>query len=68
MLDGEDFECQNYLKHLGEAARVTVKYGVFTGFAMGFVWCVMILAYALGFWYGSKLISDEVANFFYILV
>jgi ATP-binding cassette subfamily B (MDR/TAP) protein 1 len=58
MLDGEDFECVKYGKHLEEAAKVTIKYGAFTGFAMGLVFCVMMLSYALGFWYGSKLISD----------
>jgi ATP-binding cassette subfamily B (MDR/TAP) protein 1 len=29
---------------------------------MGLLWFVMILSYALGFWYGSKLISDGTMN------
>ena len=60
MLDGEDFECLKYSEHLHKAAVTTIKFGTLLGFTMGLVWCVMILSYALGFWYGSKLISDGV--------
>jgi ATP-binding cassette subfamily B (MDR/TAP) protein 1 len=60
MLDGEDYECDNYRRHLNEAAAVSIRYGAFTGLAFGLVWGLMILSYALGFWYGSVLISDGV--------
>lgn len=60
MLGGEDFECENYTKWLKDAARTSIRFGFLSGFSMGFVWGVMLMAYALAFWYGSRLISNGV--------
>ena len=60
MLDGEDFECSNYKVKLLEAATKSIKFGWISAFALGLVWFVMLSSYALGFWYGAKLISDQV--------
>lgn len=58
MLDGEDHECEKYDKMLKKAAEVTVKYNFVLGLCMGLIYAFMIWTYALGFFYGAKLISD----------
>lgn len=63
MLDGEEFECENYSKWLKDAAKMSIRFGFFSGLSMGLVWGVMLMAYALAFWYGSKLIADGVQLF-----
>lgn len=62
MLDGEDFEVENYSRWLEDAAAISIRYGAVSGFGFGLVWGIMILSYALGFWYGSKLIADGVSH------
>ncbi|CAF4527832.1 unnamed protein product, partial [Rotaria magnacalcarata] len=36
-----------------------IKKGGINGFTMGTVWFLIYCAYALGFWYGAKLIREE---------
>lgn len=60
MLDGEDFECLKYTKCLKEAAATTIKYNAGVGLSLGLLWGACLWAYALGFWYGAKLIADQV--------
>ena len=60
MLDGEDFEKWNYSYWLEDAAKISIRYAAFSGFGFGLVWGVMLMSYALAFWYGSKLIADGV--------
>ncbi|CAD8071446.1 unnamed protein product [Paramecium primaurelia] len=62
MLDGEDFECEKYSRQLVVAARTNVKFSLFSGMALGSIFAFMIWTYALGFYYGSKLISDQEMN------
>lgn len=62
MLDGEEFECENYSRWLKDAARISIRFGFVSGFSFGLVWGVMLMSYALAFWYGSKLISDGTWN------
>lgn len=62
MLDGEEYECENYTKWLADAARISIRFGAMSGVSFGLVWGVMLMAYALAFWYGSKLISDGTWN------
>ncbi|CAK64833.1 unnamed protein product (macronuclear) [Paramecium tetraurelia] len=62
MLDGEDFEVEKYKKHLLQATATTISYQFGVGLAFGFLWAAMLWAYALGFWYGAKLISDQTLN------
>lgn len=58
MLDGEEFECVNYSKCLIEAAKISLKYNFGVGIGLGLLFGCMIWSYALGFWYGAKLIAD----------
>lgn len=58
MLDGEDFECVKYTNCLQRAAAMTLKYNFGVGLTLGMIWAVMLWSYALGFWYGAKLIAD----------
>ncbi|CAD8062399.1 unnamed protein product [Paramecium primaurelia] len=62
MLYGEDFECEKYSRQLIVAANTTVKYSLFSGMALGSIFTFMIWTYALGFYYGAKLISDQLIN------
>ncbi|CAD8176907.1 unnamed protein product [Paramecium pentaurelia] len=62
MLDGEDFEVEKYKTHLLQATATTISYQFGVGIAFGFLWAAMLWAYALGFWYGAKLISDQTLN------
>ncbi|CAD8124583.1 unnamed protein product [Paramecium sonneborni] len=62
MLDGEDFEVEKYKKYLLQATATTISYQFGVGIAFGFLWAAMLWAYALGFWYGAKLISDQTLN------
>lgn len=47
---------------MNHAAKVTIKFSFFNGLAFGFIFGAMIWTYALGFWYGAKLISEETYN------
>jgi ATP-binding cassette subfamily B (MDR/TAP) protein 1 len=60
MLDGEEFESNNYTKYLKEAAKTSVLYKAFSGFGFGLIESVLMFTYALGFWYSTKLIADGV--------
>ena len=51
--------CTRYNENLKDAKSLGVKKGFTTGLSMGFVWLVIFLSYALGFWYGAKLTRDE---------
>lgn len=62
MLDGEDFECERYASRLAVAAKTTIKFNVGIGLSLGLLWGVCLWAYALGFWYGAKLINEETIN------
>lgn len=58
MLDGEDYEHQKYYQLLQNAANKTTKYDFGVGIAIGLIWAASLWSYALGFWYGAKLIAD----------
>ncbi|XP_063069028.1 bile salt export pump [Engraulis encrasicolus] len=55
---GEDKEVERYDHNLGEAQAWGVKKGTITGMFQGYLWCIIFLAYALAFWYGSQLVLD----------
>lgn len=44
------------------AADVNVKFSLFSGMALGSIFAFMIWTYALGFYYGAKLVSDQTYN------
>ncbi|XP_063421437.1 ATP-dependent translocase ABCB1-like isoform X2 [Mytilus trossulus] len=56
---GQQKECQRYNSHLQNAKDVGIKKGYTNGFSVGLVYVVMFGAYALGFWYGAKLVREE---------
>ncbi|KAM3147561.1 hypothetical protein pb186bvf_000368 [Paramecium bursaria] len=62
MLDGEDHEHVNYSRCLVKAAQTSIKYNFGIGLSFGLVFGAMIWSYALGFWYGAKLISEKTHN------
>ncbi|CAD8161006.1 unnamed protein product [Paramecium pentaurelia] len=62
MLDGEDYEHQKYYQLLQSAANKTTKYDFGVGIAIGLIWAASLWSYALGFWYGAKLIADQTYN------
>ncbi|CAF2677139.1 unnamed protein product [Rotaria sp. Silwood2] len=57
--NGQGREQKRYDQHLDEAKRNGIKRGGINGTLMGLVWCVVYCSYALGFWYGAKLIREE---------
>lgn len=62
MLDGENYECERYYDLLIKAARITVEYSLYQGLCTGLIFGCLIWTYALGFYYGSKLIASETIN------
>ncbi|CAH1798731.1 unnamed protein product [Owenia fusiformis] len=60
---GEQKESVRYSRNLTDARDTGIKKGLTTGLGMGFTWFVVFAAYALGFWYGSKLTLDEPDNY-----
>ncbi|CAF0812692.1 unnamed protein product [Didymodactylos carnosus] len=57
--NGAEHEQARYEQHLNTARDFGIKKGAFNGLTLGFVWFVIFCAYALGFWYGAKLVRDE---------
>ncbi|XP_067650527.1 ATP-dependent translocase ABCB1-like isoform X2 [Haliotis asinina] len=60
---GEEKECIRYSSNLQEAKAFGIRKGFTNGLSMGVVWLVMFSAYALGFWYGTKLVREEPQNY-----
>ncbi|XP_052095836.1 ATP-dependent translocase ABCB1-like isoform X5 [Mytilus californianus] len=60
---GQKKECQRYNSHLQNAKDVGIRKGYTNGFSVGLVYVVMFGAYALGFWYGAKLVREESDNY-----
>ncbi len=56
-LRGEDFEVSKYEKKVFEAMNKSVKFTFFVGVAQGLVYFAIFCNYALGFWFGAKLIA-----------
>jgi ATP-binding cassette subfamily B (MDR/TAP) protein 1 len=61
-LRGEDFEAKKYSTHIYDAMIQSFKFTTGVGFAQGMVYFAMFCNYALGFWYGAKLIEDQTNN------
>ncbi|UJR28455.1 hypothetical protein I4U23_009695 [Adineta vaga] len=57
--NGAAYEVKRYEKHLRAAKLRGVRKGVFNGVLMGTIFCLMFCTYALGFWYGAKLVREE---------
>jgi ATP-binding cassette subfamily B (MDR/TAP) protein 1 len=61
-LNGEIHEVDIYSKSLTYAKKVAINYGLLLGASFGLIYFVMNADYALGFYYGSKLIEDREWN------
>ncbi|ORY03697.1 ATP-binding cassette sub-family B member 5 [Basidiobolus meristosporus CBS 931.73] len=67
-------EILRYNAKLDLAEKAGVKRGIFEGLGVGLMMMVVFFTYALGFWYGSRLIADgvmsseEVLNVFFSLI
>ncbi|CAF4895872.1 unnamed protein product [Rotaria sp. Silwood1] len=57
--NGQEREEKRYEKHLDEAKINGIKKGAISGIFIGTLWFFSFCSYALGFWYGAKLIRDE---------
>ncbi|XP_028833451.1 ATP-dependent translocase ABCB1 [Denticeps clupeoides] len=53
---GQKKEIQRYHKNLEDAKNMGVRKATSANIAMGFMFCMIYLSYALAFWYGSTLI------------
>jgi len=61
-LSGQEKELGRYQQALDKHKKTAVKFAGFSGAAMGFVWFTCFGMYALGFWFGAKLIHDQTEN------
>ncbi|XP_055939948.1 ATP-dependent translocase ABCB1-like [Argiope bruennichi] len=59
MFNGQDGEIQRYKSALNEALKVAIRKYTVTGIAFGFTFFVLYASYALAFWYGGKLVSEN---------
>ncbi|CAF0836926.1 unnamed protein product [Adineta ricciae] len=57
--NGTGYEVKRYEQHLRAAKIRGIRKGVFNGVLMGTIFCLMFCTYALGFWYGAKLVREE---------
>ena len=61
-LGGQDKETQKYKRALNDNRKAVTKFGIFSGVAMGGIYCAMFAMYALGFFVGGIFINIEVNN------
>ncbi|CAF3582027.1 unnamed protein product [Rotaria sp. Silwood1] len=57
--NGATYELKRYEKHLRSAKLSGIRKGGLNGMLMGGIFCLIFCTYALGFWYGAKLVRDE---------
>ena len=62
MLDGERYETERYEKSLKKAEEETRISGIKSAVAFAFFFFCIVMNYTLGFWYGSKLVSEKIIN------
>ncbi|XP_060086046.1 ATP-dependent translocase ABCB1-like [Ylistrum balloti] len=56
---GQKKEFVRYDKNLEHAKKIGIKKSITSGLSMGIIWFIMMGSYALGFWYGAKLVRDD---------
>ncbi|CAM2704626.1 unnamed protein product [Rotaria socialis] len=57
--NGGAYESKRYEKHLRSAKISGIRKGGLNGILMGIVWSMIFCTYALGFWYGAKLVRED---------
>lgn len=55
---GQNKECERYNNNLFKARDLGIRKSLINGAAMGIVWLIIFGTYALGFWYGGKLVQE----------
>ena len=61
-LSSENFEMKNFAFELKKANKITLKYGLFVGLAIGFIFFVIFSNYGLAYWFGSITIEKQWYN------
>lgn len=51
-----------YRKYLFEAMRIGIQKGLNVGIGLGALLATIFFTYALGFWYGAKLVADDLES------
>ncbi|CAF1942165.1 unnamed protein product [Rotaria magnacalcarata] len=57
--NGGAYESKRYEKYLRSAKISGIRKGALNGALMGAIWFLVFCTYALGFWYGAKLVREE---------
>ncbi|CAF0935049.1 unnamed protein product [Rotaria sordida] len=57
--NGQEREVQRYEQYLDDAKKCGIRKGVTTGIITGVTYFLLFCTYALGFWYGTKLVWEE---------
>ncbi|CAF4126879.1 unnamed protein product, partial [Rotaria sordida] len=57
--NGQEREIQRYEQYLDDAKKCGIRKGVTTGIITGVTYFLLFCTYALGFWYGTKLVWEE---------
>jgi len=60
--NGQEKEIERYEKHLDKARECGTKKSFADGLSRGITFLLLYSIYALGFWYGTKLVRDENYN------
>lgn len=60
--EGQELECVKYESQLVHAKRLNIKRGLFSALGFGLLWFFIYASYALAFWFGVKLILEEVGK------
>lgn len=55
----EKQEAARYSVNLEKAAQLGTKRGFFSGASLGATFCIMFFTYALGMWYGGRLVIND---------
>ncbi|CAF0903516.1 unnamed protein product [Adineta steineri] len=55
--NGQEREKKRYKQYLNEAKERGIRKGAANGLSLGVLWFIFYCSYALGYWYGSKLIE-----------
>lgn len=61
-LTGENFEGDKFVNELETTKSKILKYAVWSGLGIGFIYFIMLSAYSLGFWFGSKMVAEGERN------
>ncbi|XP_072268653.1 ATP-binding cassette sub-family B member 5-like [Pyxicephalus adspersus] len=56
---GQENEIKRYTNNLGEAKKIGIKKTITSQMAVGIMYFIIYASYALGFWYGAKLVLGD---------